>query len=375
MDIRPPRKSLSSAPSKPAKTLMKKQVTSPSKTLQQKKRRRTRAVIKQAFVRYGILTGNLLIVIFAVFMVLNNRDSNAATYNTSVNSELSASPLDRVSASDIAVNVARMTDLPEKSAVTNFADTINAEMETFSVSRDVAFAPQIMSANIKTLADIREYTTVEGDTVGLLAQRFGITSDSIMWSNDLTNNVLPVGIKILIPPMNGIIYTVRSGDTADRIANTFRLPASLVVSFNDTEVSGLRPGMRIFLPNATNPTPRFSFLARYGNNGYDFGYCTYYAAAKTGAPGGWGHAKTWAENAARTPGWYVDKIPTIGSIAQTPTLSYWGHVAVVEQVKFENGQYWIKTSDMNNLAGWNRVGFDSDWQPSDAIYHAYIHKL
>lgn len=373
MDIRPARKPVTKAPPKSAKTPAKPVV--PAKTLKQKKRRRTRAAIKQAVVRYGILTGNLLIVGFAVFMVLSNRDGNAATYTASIDSEVAASPLDRVSASDIAVNVARMADLPERSAVTNYADTINAELETFSVAQDVAFAPQIMSADIKTLADIQEYTTVQGDSVGKLAQKFGITSDSIMWSNDLTNNTLPVGMKLLIPPMNGIIYTVRAGDTAERIANTFRLPASVVISFNDTEVSGLKVGMRIFLPNATNPTPRFSFLARYGNNGYDYGYCTYYAAAKVGAPGGWGHAKTWAENAARTPGWYVDRTPTVGSIAQTRNLSFWGHVAVVEQVKFEDGVYWIKTSDMNNLAGWNNVGRDAEWQRSDDKYQAYIHKL
>lgn len=370
MDIRPHKKPANKLPAQKAGAVLK----TPKPIARVQKRKRSRKVLKKALVRYSLVMVNLVIVAAAVFMVLNNRGGNAADFVITDEDEIQTSPLDSLNASDIAVNVARLADLPEAAAVTNYADTINKEMEAFTVTRDYAFANQVMSANIKTLDDIQEYITVEGDKASELAKRFGITSDSILWSNDLTNNDLPEGIKLLIPPMNGIIYVVRQGDTASSIANRFRLSATQVIAFNDAEVSGLKPGMRIFLPNAVNPAPVFSFLVRYGNNGYDYGYCTYYAAAKANAPAGWGHARSWAYSAARTAGWFVNKTPAVGSIAQTPSMSYWGHVAVVENVKEENGQWWIKTSDMNNLAGWNRVGYDDDWRPA-SDYQNYIHKV
>lgn len=350
-------------------------LASPAPALPKPKRRKkhSKKALKAALVRYLIVSVNLIIVAVAVVLVLKNRGSNAADYALAVNDQVNASPLDQLSAGDIAVNIARMASLPEEYAVTNYADTIRSDMNSFTVTRSFALSSQVMSADIKTLDDIQEYTTVKGDTAFELAERFGITSDSILWSNDLTQNELPAGIHILIPPMNGIIYKVRAGDTARSIAGKFNVSATQVIAFNDAEVTGLKSGMRIFLPNATNPAPRFSFLASYGSNGYDYGYCTYYAAAKANAPSGWGHARTWATGAAVTRGWYVDKTPAIGAIAQTTQMSYWGHVAIVEDVKKEDGQWFIKTSDMNNLAGWNNVGYDEDWRPA-TDYQAYIHR-
>lgn len=330
--------------------------------------------------RYGILGVNILIVGIAIFIVISNSGNNAATYSVRASDQAPVNPLDEISAADIAVNIARMTNMSEIAAVTNYADTVNAELETFTVNRDIAHKPQIMTADLKTLADIIEYITQPGDTVGSLAEKFAVTSDSIRWSNDLQNDNLEPGIRLLIPPMNGIIYTVRSGDTAEKIAQLYRITAEQVIVFNDAEFTGLTPGKMIFLPNAQKPAPTFNFFVRYGNNGYDPGWCTYYAAAHGGAPPGWGHARTWAVNAARTPGWAVSKVPVPGAIAQTTGISgdrvggSWGHVGVVEQVKQENGQYYIKYSDMNGIAGFNRVGY-SDWVPALDKYQNFIYKV
>lgn len=344
------------------------------KTLQKLAAKRKRKKLKKALIRHSILLVNLIVVGLAVFMIIKNSNSNAANIGNNVNSdEYKSNPLDRLSAADIAVNIARMTDLSETAAVTNYADTINSELDSFVVSKDIALIPQIITSDIKTLADIREYITVEGDTVAKLSEKFGVTSDSIRWSNDLTSDQLPVGMKLLIPPMNGIIYVIHSGDTAERIAGLYGVSVEQIVAFNDLEKEGFRPGKRIFVPNARRPAPTFSFSLRYGNNGYDYGYCTYYAAAKAGAPSGWGHAKTWAVNAARTPGWAISDIPVPGAIAQTTSMSYWGHVAIVEDVKQEDGQYFIKFSDMNNLAGWNRIGFTEEWQPA-STFQKYIYQ-
>lgn len=370
MDIKPARKRPVNSGKKPSGSVLDPKVFAAPR--QKSGKKLTRAERRRFLIRYAIVGVNLLIVGVFIFFVVKYSGGNAATYSLRASDTVVTSPLDRMNAADIAVNVARMTNLPEQAAVTMFADTINAEIQNFGVSRDFAFAPQIMTANIKTLADIEEYVTVEGDTVSGLASRFKVTSDSIRWSNDLLGETLTPGVRLLIPPMNGIIYMVRANDTVQRIASLYKVPESQVIAFNDAEVTGLQPGMRIFLPNATKPAPVFNFFVRYGNNGYEAGNCTYYAAAKGGAPAGWGHAKSWASGASRTPGWVVSKVPVRGAIAHTTGMSYLGHVAIVEDVKEEGGQIFIRYSDMNGIAGFDRVGH-SGWVPV-TTYQNYIYK-
>ncbi len=329
---------------------------------------------RKAIVRYSIIAGNLCIVGFFMFMIIRYSGSNAATYGLRSSDEAAvANPLDQLSAADIAVNIARMTNIAEMNAVTNYADTINAELLTFGDSAGFTRMPQIMTSNLKTLADIIEYEVKPGDTVPLLAERFAVTSDSIKWSNDLVHDTLQPGLIILIPPMNGMLYTLRDGDTPQRISQLYKVSVESIIAFNDMELTGFVPGTRIFIPNAQKPTPVFNFFVRYGNNGYDPGWCTYYAAAKGGAPGGWGHARTWAVGAARTPGWIVSKIPVKGAIAQTTSFHYFGHVAIVEDVRQQNGELYIKYSDMNGIAGFNAVGY-SGWVKSD-YYQNYIYRV
>lgn len=338
------------------------------------RRSKKRRLTRKSLVRYGIIAGNLCIVGFFIFMVVKYSGTNAATYGVrAAHDAPTANPLDQLSAADIAVNVARMTNIAEMNAVTNYADTVNAELLNYRESGGFAHLPQIMTSNLKTLADVIEYEVQAGDTVPSLAERFAVTSDSIKWSNDLVNDTLEPGVRIFIPPMNGILYTIRDGDTAEKLSQLYKVSVDSIIAFNDMELTGFVPGKRIFLPNAQKPTPVFNFFVRYGNNGYDPGWCTYYAAAKGGAPGGWGHARTWAVNAARTPGWLVSKIPVKGAIAQTTSFHYFGHVAIVEDVKQENGVYYIKYSDMNGIAGFNAVGY-SGWVQSD-YYQNYIYRV
>lgn len=340
----------------------------------QKSPKKRRKLSRKSLVRYGIIIANLCIVGFFIFMVLKYSNTNAATYGARSSDQSPATnPLDQLSAADIAVSIARMTNMAEVNAVTNYADTINAELLTFGDSAGFARIPQIMTSNLKTLADVIEYEVQPGDTVPLLAERFAVTSDSIKWSNDLVNDALQPGLRILIPPMNGILYTLRDGDTPEKLSQLYKVSIESITAFNDTELTGFLPGKRIFLPNAQKPTPVFNFFVRYGNNGYDPGWCTYYAAAKGGAPGGWGHARTWAVGAARTPGWIVSKIPVKGAIAQTTAYHYFGHVAIVEDVKQEDGIYYIRYSDMNGIAGFNAVGY-SGWVKSDH-YQNYIYRV
>lgn len=316
-----------------------------------------------------------------VGFVLKTPNTSQAIKHSALSSDVvAASPLDQLSSSDIAVHVARMASMPEATAVVNQADTISGQLAISSADSRVVDKPQIVSTSAKSYKDIQVYVTKPGDTLTNVAAKFGVTSDSIRWSNNLEDNEIPVGRELYIPPVNGIVYLVKAGDTADKLAREYNANKAAIEAFNDAEVLGLVVGRRIVIPDGTKATATYNVAsyggsaaawggsAIYGYNGYDYGWCTWYVANKLTVPANWGNANTW-DNYAATSGWIVSNIPRPGAVAQTDAGG-WGHVAVVEAVSPDGNM--IKYSDMNGLAGWGAVGY-SGWVPAQGRFK-YIYR-
>jgi surface antigen len=356
-----------------------------------------RKTIRRRVVRYGLIFGNLtlLIVVFAVIFVLprtgqKNPNGSVASHavlsSTTGNQSQAVNPLDQLSAADVAVTVARMGRLPEATAVANQADSVNAELAMAPSSADIVAKTQVVSTALNSRQDIKNYTTVAGDTISIIAAKFNVTSDSIRWSNNINTDAVTLGQKLVIPPVNGIVYTFAAGDTADSLATKFSANKDKLVAFNDAEINGFQTGEQILIPGGTKAAPVITVATRaatssnsssfpwggsspiYGYNGYDFGYCTWYVASRISVPTNWGNANTWA-NLAPLSGWAVSATPTPGAIAQTNRGAE-GHVAIVEAVSPDGTQ--IKFSDMNGLAGFGRVG-NSDWVSSSTFTHYITH--
>lgn len=318
------------------------------------------------------------------FVVKSPSSSQAIRQSALVSdSSDAANPLDQLSSSDIAVHLARMTSMPESTAVVNQADTISGQMALSSADSKVVAKPQIVSTAAKSYRDIKTYVTKQGDTLASVATQFGVTSDSIKWSNNITTNNLPVGRELYIPPVNGIVHLVKAGDTADKLAQEYNANKDSIIAFNDAEIGGLVVGRRIVIPDGTKANASLNVAggsfrggavawgttAIYGYNGYDYGWCTWYAASKVPVPANWGNANTWDNYAARS-GWTVSTVPRVGAVAQTDAGGL-GHVGVVEAVS-EDGSM-IKYSDMNGLAGWGRAGY-SDWVPARSKFQKFIYR-
>jgi len=290
-----------------------------------------------------------------------------------------SNPLDQLSSANIALTIARMNNLPEATAITNQADSQASELTFAPASEAAVSKPQVVTTALKSKADIKGYKAVEGDSISAIATKFGVTSDSIRWSNSMSGDVISAGTDLTIPPVNGIVHTVADGDTAESLATKFKANKDQIIAFNDAEINGLKVGEKIIVPNGTitpvapitartvarnavsSSTTRpagfaFGSAPMYGYNGYDYGYCTWYVANKISVPSNWGNANTW-DNYAPGSGWTVSRVPVAGAIGQTNRGSE-GHVGVVEAVSDDGAM--IKYSDMNGLAGWGRVGY-SEW--------------
>jgi surface antigen len=358
-----------------------------SATNQKTVRRTFRRLFRRShkrIVRYGLLSANVLILVGAVLFVTSNQGSGevsrqSAGANPSQNA--SANPLDQVSSADIAVHVAHMTALPETRSVENHADTFNAQLSvTASADETIVAKPQIVSTGVKTSKDIKTYVVKDGDTISSIAQAFGVTSDSIRWSNSLTGERVSAGKSLTIPPINGIVYTVKSGDTLDTLAQKYNANKDQIAEFNDTELTGIKNGQKILIPNGVQPAARSTasyssgfawggYTAVYSANGYDYGWCTWWAAKRRAdigrpIPSNLGNATSWARLAQRA-GLPVNGTPAGGDVAYYRTIGGLGHVGFVERVN-DDGSIWI--SDMNyfgvsqiggstSAGGWGRTSY------------------
>lgn len=358
------------------------------KTLQRKSSRRR-------VIRYGLITANVLILgAVAAFVVGGSHGSGHLSSAGVATKTNTANPVDGLTSYDIAANVARVAGLPESTAVDNQAQSARVAVAVSISDTSVVAKPQIVATALKSRQDIQSYVTQAGDTVSSIAQKFGITSDSIKWSNNLSSDTVALGTKLVIPPVNGIVYTVQAGDTIQSLATKFKANADQITAYNDAEISGIKTGEQVLIPNGQiqavstrssfggvslsgSFTPVYSssaggYCARwasrypclYGNNGYDYGWCTWYVASRIAMPSNWGDARTWGYYAGQS-GWTVSKTPKVGAIVQTARGD---HVGYVEQVSADGSQ--IIYSDMNGLAGWGNVGV-SGWSSASLFEGRY----
>ncbi len=294
-----------------------------------------------------------------------------------------APSVDQLVATRVAAGIAERADLPIARNVANLSLSLSVESQLAQADNNVITKPQIIQPSAGS-REIRSYTAVAGDSVEKLSAQFGVSGTTIKWANGLASDAIEAGRTLQIPPVNGILYTVKNGDTTNSIASKYKSDEKRIIAFNDLEFGGLATGNKIMIPDGdlpsaerpdyvaprpvrtySSPSSSTSFGYRGGSvgNRYAFGNCTYYAydrRAALGRPIGsfWGNANTWA-SAARSSGYQVDRVPAPGAIAQWNAyadgwIGYYGHIAVVESV---NGDGTITISEMNNsaLGGYNIV--------------------
>ncbi len=330
---------------------------------------------RKRLTRWGLVVGNLILLLGIGIFILTNRSASQTIRTGTINSAIATSssvqnPLDQLSAAQIALTAAQMAQLPEIKAVRSQADSDSILLAQAPSDATILAKPVVVPTAQKSKQDIIRYEAQSGDTLISIAEKYGVTAESVRWSNNLAGNNIAAGTKLVIPPVNGIVYTVKAGDTPASLASKYRADESQIITYNDAEINGLIPGEQIIIPNGSKSAPLTygAFVASYGGNGYDYGYCTYYVAAKVAVPNNWGNANTW-DNYARASGWTVSTTPRPGAIGQTDA-GWLGHVGVVNEVSADGTM--IKYSDMNGLAGWGRVGF-SDWTPASRFQH-YIYQ-
>jgi len=128
---------------------------------------------------------------------------------------------------------------------------------------------------------ISVYIVRSGDSLAKIAEMFDVSTNTILWANDLTKgSALQVGQTLIILPMSGVLHTVVKGDTLNIIAKKYGGDIEEIALFNDLKISDkLIVGQEVMIPDgqvSSSIRPSVSSsgaskLIKGSNNAPDYG--------------------------------------------------------------------------------------------------------
>jgi len=98
-----------------------------------------------------------------------------------------------------------------------------------------------------------------GDTLYGIAEKFGITADTIMWASsglEFHPDLLKIGQELTILPVDGVYHTVVQGDTLDSIAQQYKAEVSAIIEYEYNNLESpynLSLGQQLIVPGGKKP--------------------------------------------------------------------------------------------------------------------------
>ena len=94
------------------------------------------------------------------------------------------------------------------------------------------------------------YVVKSGDTLTGIASHFGLNMMTIWWANKLSaKDQLHVGEKLLIPPVDGVLYTAQEGDTVVSVAAKYHADPQAIMQYDSLTSEELTLGQQIMIPD------------------------------------------------------------------------------------------------------------------------------
>ena len=143
-------------------------------------------------------------------------------------------------------NVDFHTELDDYVAITSGGSAI--------IAPTISEASESVAPRTETVA----YEVQSGDTIGTIAQKHGISINTLLWANDLSvRSTIRPGDSLQILPTDGLTHTIKSGDTILAIANRYGAETTEILAYNNlTSSSALSIGEELIIPGGTQPAAR-----------------------------------------------------------------------------------------------------------------------
>lgn len=195
------------------------------------------------------------------FALANSADSNLIEINLDSGSNLASNIVTSKDIAQIASTVADYTSSDDKKNQINQA--IQSQKE--NKPSDLALIQNSYLEKTNTpVTEISEITRknvivhlVKADeTLWSIADKYEISADTIKWSNGMDDSgTIIEGQEIYIMPMDGIYYTVQDGDSLSSIAEKYKSSLDDIHRWNNLTNDEVSIGQKIILPGGEVPPP------------------------------------------------------------------------------------------------------------------------
>ena len=112
---------------------------------------------------------------------------------------------------------------------------------------------------------ISVYVVKEGDTLSEIATMFGVSTNTLIWANDIKRGLIKEGQEIVILPISGVRHTIKSGDTLKSIATRYKADLDDILSYNGLSADAkIVAGEVIIIPDGVVSTSRVASTAKPG---------------------------------------------------------------------------------------------------------------
>lgn len=134
-------------------------------------------------------------------------------------------------------------------------------------------SPLTTASSLNSRQSIVNYTVKEGDNPTYIAAAFGVTTNTILWANNLSDGeVIRPGEDLKIPPVSGVVHKVKKGDTLGSLAKRYNGEAAAIIAFNDLPQGGtVFAGQTIVIPDGEMPRRTFANTYASSYSGRDLG--------------------------------------------------------------------------------------------------------
>lgn len=202
-------------------------------------------IIKNRTVRYSFDVSLLLLAIVLPFSV------HAGVFQSFIESS-STQATTEVEIDDTLV------DIPVLAAAQN-PDPYNAKGGSDILAQDgvlISTGPvgkDKISASRTNGGEISVYTVREGDSLSQIAAMFNVTTNTLLWANDLSKaSAIKPGDSLIILPIEGVRHLVKSGDTIQSIAKKYEGNAEEIISYNQlASATDLSIGETLVIPGGS----------------------------------------------------------------------------------------------------------------------------
>ncbi|OHA90941.1 MAG: hypothetical protein A2665_02030 [Candidatus Zambryskibacteria bacterium RIFCSPHIGHO2_01_FULL_46_30] len=116
---------------------------------------------------------------------------------------------------------------------------------------------------------ISVYVVRKGDTLGEIAEMFGVSTNTIVWANNIKASSIKEGQELVILPISGVRHVVKSGDTVKSLATKYKADFDEILSYNGLAADAkIKPGDIVVIPDGVISATQTSLAKTSGSQTY-----------------------------------------------------------------------------------------------------------